>query len=494
MGQNEYKGPISGLNVIDFGHYYAGPMASMLLADQGANVIRIVRPGQPELPDQQYRLLNRNKKTLMLDLKTAEGKQQALALIKHADILIENFRPGVMKRLGLDYVSVKKKNAGLIYLSLPGFASTDKERAHIQAWEGILGAAAGIYTNTSYVREFLNFPPLYTSVPVNSMYGGVHGVIAVMAALLARNQHGYGTKLEVSLAEAGMTAFGFKFCFSPLTFEGIPQHRVVNGSQAIDTDKWNEHKALWYKPDDSIETQNKKLLDGQNLYWSHPFSQFHRCADNRQVHLFFPFATSLYVERCLKVMGLYELLLGEGYVNIDPWKLTTSLDNNMASYYQMNDARKQRMKQLVVDTFLTKTAEEWETLLGESVPMAKVLTRAEYLKLPAMLESGVLTVMQADKKPALTVPGRLVDVSAPLAGGKTSVVNKARFNNSYEEPRSVSYKDAEVLFKHHAGQCAPEHEDPSQQKGRFTEGLKGPGYFQRCRRSDDVLRIGSIRR
>ena len=65
--KNTYQGPLAGLNVIDFGHYYAGPMAGMLLADQGANVVRIVRPGEPELPSQQYRLLNRNKKLLTLD-------------------------------------------------------------------------------------------------------------------------------------------------------------------------------------------------------------------------------------------------------------------------------------------------------------------------------------------------------------------------------------------------------------------------------------------
>ena len=90
----DYMGPLTGLNVIDFGHYYAGTMAGMLLADQGANVIRIVSPGEPELPNQQYRLLNRNKKLLTLDLKTDAGKTQALSLIKKADVMIENFRPG----------------------------------------------------------------------------------------------------------------------------------------------------------------------------------------------------------------------------------------------------------------------------------------------------------------------------------------------------------------------------------------------------------------
>ena len=76
----KYQGPLAGLNVIDFGHYFAGPMVGMLLADQGANVIRIVRPGEKELPERQYRLLNRNKKLLTLDLKTEERKKQGAFL------------------------------------------------------------------------------------------------------------------------------------------------------------------------------------------------------------------------------------------------------------------------------------------------------------------------------------------------------------------------------------------------------------------------------
>ena len=166
---NEPKGPLAGLNVLDFGHYYAGPAAAMHLADQGANVIRIAKPGDPELPQHQYRVFNRNKKLLTLNLKKAEDKAIAESLIKKADILIENFRPGVMKRLGLDYERVKELNPSLIYLSLPGFASTDKERAHIQAWEGILSAATGIYRDYSMVREKLNYPPLYTPLAHCSM-------------------------------------------------------------------------------------------------------------------------------------------------------------------------------------------------------------------------------------------------------------------------------------------------------------------------------------
>ena len=208
---SEYQGPLARLNVLDFGHYYAGPMVGMMLADQGANVIRIVKPGKPELREQQYRLLNRNKKLLELDLKTPEGKAQAELLIEKTDVFIENFRPGVMQRLGLDYASLKASNPDLVYLSLPGFASTDKERASIQAWEGILGAAACAYTQTSPIRQTLKFPPLYTPVPQCSTYGAVCGAVAVMAALVARQTHGQGTVIEAPLVNAGLSAVSLNF-------------------------------------------------------------------------------------------------------------------------------------------------------------------------------------------------------------------------------------------------------------------------------------------
>ena len=244
---NEYLGPLAGLNVIDFGHYYAGPMVGMLLADQGANVIRIVRPGEPELPSQQYRLLNRNKKLLTLDLKTEEGKAQALLLIEKADVVIENFRPGVMKRLGLDYPRVKALNLGLIYLSMPGFSALDKKRAHIQAWEGVMGAAAGIYHRTHQIRYELGFPPVYSAAPQCSAHGSMHGAMAVMAALLTRDEQGCGTVIEVPLVEAAKS------------------HMVANlNSTAKDqTEPPTELKPFVFSPDDSQEEQLEKLEQGR---------------------------------------------------------------------------------------------------------------------------------------------------------------------------------------------------------------------------------------
>lgn len=392
-----YSGPLKGLNIIDFGRYYAGPMASLLLADQGANVIRIVRPGKKELPNQQYRLMNRNKKLLVLDLKTDDGKAQALSLIRRADVVIENFRPGVMKRLGMDYASVRVSNPGLIYLSLPGFASTDKKRAHIQAWEGILNAAAGVYTNTSLFRQQLHFPPVFTSVPLCSVYGGVNGATAIMAALLAREEHGYGSVLEVPLADNGVTGF----------FLGAVDHPSV---PQADAELPANLKPLVFSPKDSRRVMEDKLETArQATYWS-PTNRAYPCADGRQIFIN-TFDTGLFVGRTIKALGIDKQLMQEGFVNAGTWEL--GLDNNICECMGLNPERTKRFSQLIADALLTRTAKQWESILEKAgVPAGVVRSRDEWLSLKPLKESGVFTEMD-DGDSVLTVPGRLVDISGP---------------------------------------------------------------------------------
>ena len=115
--------PLDGVLVLDFGQYVAGPMAATLLADAGAEVTRIERPGGPRFTDPGNAYLLRGRAaTVVLDLKSAEGQARALALAARADVLVENFRPGVMARLGLDAASCHDLNPGLVYCSLPGFS------------------------------------------------------------------------------------------------------------------------------------------------------------------------------------------------------------------------------------------------------------------------------------------------------------------------------------------------------------------------------------
>ena len=151
MQQN--RAPLSGIRIIDFGHYIAGPLTGMLLADQGAEVIKIDRPGSTKERTPQDAVYNRNKKRLELDLKQPDDLATARQLVQSADVLIENFRPGVMARLGLGSQEMTAQNPKLVYLSLPGFAASDTERAAIRAFEGVVCAATGLYTDLQSLRR-----------------------------------------------------------------------------------------------------------------------------------------------------------------------------------------------------------------------------------------------------------------------------------------------------------------------------------------------------
>ena len=444
---SDYQGPLTGLNVIDFGHYYAGPMTAMLLADQGANVIRIVRPGEKELPEPQYRLLNRNKKLLTLDLKTDDGKTQALLLIERADVVIENFRPGVMKRLGLDYSSVKDKVPGLIYLSLPGFASTDKKRAHIQAWEGILGAAAGVYTNTSFFRQRLNFPPVYTSVPLCSAYGGVNGATAVMAALLAREEHKLGTSIEVPLADGGLTGF----------FLGTVDHPSW---QQTDTELPEPLRSLVFSPQDSHAVVEEKLEKArQATHWS-PTNRAYPCADGRQIFLN-TFDTGLFVGRTMKALGIDKQLLCEGFVTVGTWEL--GLDNNICECNGLSPERRQRFTQLIAKALLTRTAQEWELILEKAgAPAGVVRTRNEWLALKPLQESGVFTLMDNGDS-VLTVPGRLADISGP---------GDVLIETPHREALPLNTNQVDELLKSGITEKQTQGKQPPLKKGDLLSNLK----------------------
>ena len=125
--ERDRQAPLTGIRVVDFGHYIAGPLAGMLLADQGAEVIKVDRPGRPDCDAPANGVFNRGKQCVTLDLKDAEDRARVVDLVLSVDVVIENFRPGVMQRLGLGAEAMTARNPGLVYLSLPGFASADEK-------------------------------------------------------------------------------------------------------------------------------------------------------------------------------------------------------------------------------------------------------------------------------------------------------------------------------------------------------------------------------
>ena len=198
-------GVLDGIRVIDFGQYIAGPLVGMLLADQGADVIKVDPPGGPRWKTPANATWNRGKRSIVLDLKQVDDLATAKGLVQGADVVVENFRPGVMNRLGLGATDVTQANPGLVYLSLPGFASDDP-RASVPAWEGILGAATATYRPQSSGNG--TDQPVYTTIPISSNYGAFQGVIAVIMALISRGRDGVGQRIAVPLFDATFASIG----------------------------------------------------------------------------------------------------------------------------------------------------------------------------------------------------------------------------------------------------------------------------------------------
>ena len=199
------SGALAGIRVIDFGQYIAGPLVGMLLADQGADVIKVDPPGGPRWKTPANATWNRGKRSIVLDLKQAGDLATAKGLVQGADVVVENFRPGVMDRLGLGATAMTQANPRLVYLSLPGFASDDP-RASVPAWEGILGAATATYRPRP--SENGTDQPAYTAIPISSNYGAFQGAVATIMALISRQRDGVGQRIEVPLFDATFASIG----------------------------------------------------------------------------------------------------------------------------------------------------------------------------------------------------------------------------------------------------------------------------------------------
>jgi len=199
--------PLSHIKVLDLTRFLAGPFCAMLLADMGAEVIKIETPDHGD--DARYQGvviegesgyfvgMNRNKKGLTLDLKAPEGKKIFLRLAEKADVVVENFRPGVMRNLGLDYETLKKVNPGLVYCGISGFGK-DGPHALRPAFDFIAQGISGFMSLTGFPdRE-----PVRTGIPISDSVAGIYGAYGILVALMGRQRTGRGQEVQTSLVDA----------------------------------------------------------------------------------------------------------------------------------------------------------------------------------------------------------------------------------------------------------------------------------------------------
>ena len=192
--------PLTGIRVVDFSMFVPGPFCSAIFADLGAEVIKVEAPrgdpGRSYVPV-QFRMENRNKRSLALDLKSKESISVVQRLTERSDIAIEGFRPGVAKRLGIDRESLSAFNPKLIYCSISGYGQTGPWRERPGHDVNYVAAAGAL----AFPGQWLKAPGR-SSLPLADMAGGAFAAIAILAALQERNATGKGSSLDLSLFES----------------------------------------------------------------------------------------------------------------------------------------------------------------------------------------------------------------------------------------------------------------------------------------------------
>jgi crotonobetainyl-CoA:carnitine CoA-transferase CaiB-like acyl-CoA transferase len=354
-------GALDNIRVVDFGHYVAGPVVGMLLADQGADVVRVERPGGPAWPTEANATWNRGKRTITLDLTDDADRATALALAGRADIVIENFRPGVMDRLGLGEAEIRARNRGLIYNAMPAFGREDP-RSAMAGWEGTVLAATDVFRPRVDYREMVQQlhrrpadregDPLFTAEPMASLYAALLSATAIAAALRVRDETGRGQRVEVPLFDAMIQAAGI-FGMAQLPF------RAAFGS-AVNP-------------------------------WDHQY----RCADDRWIHI-----VCNHTPHAEQLAGLLDRpdLIERG--------LTERQLADVGAHHELI--------LVLTEIFASRPAEAWEALLVDhELPGAMVRSTAEWLDHPQARQGGLLVDVDDPTLGPTRQPAPVVELSDP---------------------------------------------------------------------------------
>jgi crotonobetainyl-CoA:carnitine CoA-transferase CaiB-like acyl-CoA transferase len=345
------QGPLAGLLVADFSRVLAGPYASMLLADMGAEVIKVeggggdeTRSWVPPVRDgvsTYYLGINRNKRSVVLDLKDPEDAAAAQELAARADIVLENFKPGGLARFGLDYDSVATSNPSVIYASISGFGSG--QGAALPGYDLIVQAIAGLMSLTGSADG----PPYRAGISVFDVMTGLHATIGILAALQHRTQTGVGQHVEVNLLSSALS--GLVNHTSAVVAAGTTPHRMGNS-----------HPSLF--PYDALPT-----ADGDLIVTAGNNGQFRKLCD---------------------VLGLSEL--------VDDPRFRDNQDRT---------ANREELRPLLVARLMTRTKMEWfRELIAAGVPAGPINTVNDGVAFATDLGLEPVVHVGADAIPSIRNP------------------------------------------------------------------------------------------
>ncbi|MEN3608786.1 CaiB/BaiF CoA-transferase family protein [Plantactinospora sp. ZYX-F-223] len=339
-GTGDTPGPLAGLVVADFSRILAGPYATMLLADLGADVIKVEGPAgddtrtwMPPVRDgvaTYYLGINRNKRSIALDLRSPGDLAVAHALAARADVMIENFKPGGMRRFGLDYESVVAENPGVVYASISGFGTG--AGASLPGYDLMVQAISGLMSLTGDPEG----SPYRAGISVFDVMAGMHANIGILAALHHRAASGRGQHVEVNLLSSALS--GLVNHSSGYVAGGVVPYRMGNA-----------HPSLF--PYEPLPT-----ADGELIVIAGNDGQFHKLCE---------------------VLGLPELV-----------------DDPRFGRNQDRTANREELRPLLVERLRTRTRDEWfAELIAAGVACAPINT----------IDRGVAFAEQLGLDPVVTV-------------------------------------------------------------------------------------------
>lgn len=330
------SGPLKGVTVLDITRVVAGPFCSMLLADLGATVIKVEHPDDPDYArtfppfvsgeDEEFSAFftqfNRNKLGITLNMKSAEGKTLLRKLVRRADVLVENFRPGTMERLGLGYEVLKKENPRLIYTAISGFGRTGPNASR-PAYDNTGQAAGGLWSMNGYADR----PPVRVGTIIGDLAASLYAAIGTLAALREAERGGEGQVVDISQQDSVLT----------LTENAVVRY-TMEGDVA--SPLGNEHPFV------------------------RPYGQF-PCKDG---YVFFGGYTD-------KFWRITCELFGEPEVANDP-----EIDTMEKRFDR--DVAERRVKPILERWFSKYTKAELEELAGDRIPLSAIKTIAEVVEDP----------------------------------------------------------------------------------------------------------------
>lgn len=392
--------PLENIKVLDLTRILAGPYATMILGDLGADVIKIEMPEKgddarhfgPYLNNESayFMSINRNKRSMTLNLKSKEGKELFLEMVKEVDIIVENFRPGTMKRLGLDYDVLSNINPSLIYSATSGYGHTGpySERP---AYDAIVQAMGGLMSITGAK----NGRPTRVGTSIGDITAGLFSTIGILAALNSRNITGEGQKIDVSMLDSQVA----------ILENAIARYSITG---EVPKPEGNRHPSI--VPFESFETKDGDIMIavGNDKLWS-------------------VFCTTIDKEE----------LIGD-----ERFKTNSLRYDNY-----------EELSPIIAEQIKGRTTEEWQDILDEAgVPNSPISTIDKLIENPQVISREMIVDIEHPMSGKLKVPGMPIKLSntpsqirmtSPLLGEHTDEILKELLG--YDEQKIDELKKYNVF-------------------------------------------------